>query len=283
MSLPQWFPEYGLDLSGRAKPQKQRQSQVKDKPGRMVTPNPNGWNFGVSWFQNSAPSGINKNEWNAQRAKYFEADKKTRIYNQAYDTGYTGKNHLGSLLSDDGKNFNLPDYEWQSKNKRPVERAYFDWNPENRGTRTVMDYARGLPTDKGELYEILYKGMAAGQADRKQVNDLRKLERDQWAADDDAASKRAAIEQQYMALMDQARRAQEDQARYIQAYNAASHARQARMSDKFRQRFEGDPAQGRSGGGIEAASAKLLTFKGLDNDPKLGARGKLGARSLLGG
>lgn len=284
MAAP-WYNETGLYGQNPQKQATKRTSAVQTMGGLQTTPNPYGWNFGVGFMQNSAPAGVDPAVYKAAKEAYLQEDKRTTLYNNAYKSGYTGTNHLGSLLSADGSKFNIPDYEWQSANKRAFEQATFDWGKDGKGytTKTVMDYARGAPVNKGEMQEFLYKAYQNGVTDRGVESDMRRLEKEQWDLDDETAAKQQALMEQYQALMAQQMQQQQEQARYQQSLNVASQARQRRMADKYAQRFEGDKATGGSGAGGEAASQKLLSVKPRGNAPKLGSREKLGARSLLGG
>lgn len=254
---------------------KQRQSKVQKYAGLMADPvfgfqaNP-----GTSWMRNPAPQGVNPHEWARQQDIYFGNKMRQEVYNKAYKKAFDGEMHLGNPWA-------VMPYSggWVGK----THKSRFEFGENGRGlVQWTENEQRESPHLTQEIYhDLVISAIKQAQQDSKEYGDRLQKEKETWDTEDKSSARLEGIKREYERMVADTQRKAAEQARYQQAYNAASQARQARMANNGRQHFAADSNTGRASA-AEAASAKLLSHRGLGNGQKLGSREKLGSKSLLG-
>ena len=254
---------------------RQRNSSVKKYVGLWADPV---FGFeaspGLAWNRNSAPPGVNPHEWAAQQDKYFGQKMRQEVYNKAYTKAFDGEMHLGNpwaIMPFNGS--------WTEN----VKKNRFEFGENGSGAKqyTEKEQRESLYLTQQDYHDLVISAIKQAQQDRTEYDGNIQKEKDRWDEEDKGIERLEGIKREYAQIAAETQRKAQEQARYIQAYNAASQARQAKMANTGKQTFAADPTGGRSGG-VESASAKLLTHKGLHNEQTLGRREKLGGKSLLG-
>ena len=200
-----------------------------------------------------------------------------RLFNDAYMQAHDQKIHLGNNIFEA---FKPGDY--LPKPEKRTRQVGFDWHT---GQPKTEEYWHTHDLDVEQWRDTIYNAIRQGEQDGREFRERNKLEVDTWTQQDREkkdADDLARRQREVAAAMERRAQESQEQAKYQAAVNAAQSARQQMAASQSVKKFAADPAAAYGAGGGGAASQKMVSHKGLDNDPKLGRAEKLGQKRLLG-
>lgn len=207
-----------------------------------------------------------------------DKDPWNRLYNKAYLATWNRQIHLGNMF----EVIQPKDFDGAKPEKR-TRNLGIDWNT---GKMRTEEYWH-IPDFDHEMYRsTVHNAVRKATDDRIAYDAADKLDRDtqeqqnKQKTDLEETTRKQA---EWQAAMQRRNQDMQEQAKYNAAVQAAHSARAQNMASQSVKKFAHDPAAAYGGGGSSAASQKLLSHKGLENDSKLGGSQKLGRKTLLGG